>query len=469
MGEHEWLARGTRARIRRRHRGDMFTPPRTNYARSGDIHIAYQVIGDGPFDLLYVPGWVSNVEESWEEPLLARFLTRLASFSRLILFDKRGTGLSDPVPIHGLPTLERRMDDVHAVMQAVGTMQVALFGISEGGNMSALFAATYPERTRALVTYGIFAKRLWSQDYPWAPRPERRDAEIERVRREWADGMDLSTLAPSADRETRRRLATYFRRAASPGAAAALLRTNTQIDISDVLPSIRVPSLVLHRTGDLDANVEEGRYIAARIPGAKFIELPGVDHLPYVGDAAAVLDEVEEFLTGARPSVQPDRVLATVLFVDIVGSTPLAARLGDRGWSVLLGHYRDAVRRELDQWRGREVRVEGDGLLATFDGPERAVRCAAGIGAAAQRLEIETRAGVHTGEVEIVDGGVEGIAVHIGARIGALAGAGEVLASRTVKDLVAGSGLRFEDRGFHTLKGVPDEWQLYAVEVTSGR
>ena len=436
--------------------------PKTQYARAGDVHIAFQTLGDGPADLLYVPGWVSNVEESWDEPLLARFLESLASFSRLILFDKRGTGLSDPVSLGRLPSLEDRMDDVRAVLEAAGSEQAAVFGASEGGSLAVLFAATYPNRTRALVTYGIFAKRVWTPDYPWAPRPEERDAEMERVRLEWAQ-LDVSRLAPSADEKTRNRLATYFRRSASPGTAVGLLRMNTQIDIREVLPAIRVPTLVLHRTGDLDSNVDEGRYIAKRIPGARFLELPGADHLPYVGDADAIVGEVEEFLTGARAAPNLDRVLTTVLFVDLVGSTSLAATLGDGRWRQLLTDFRAAMRPELDRWRGGHLRIEGDGLLATFDGPARAVRCAAAIRAAAHGLGLETRAGVHTGEVELVDGGVEGIAVHLGARVSAVAAPGEILTTGTVRDLVAGSGLRFDDRGAHSLKGVPGEWSLYSV------
>ena len=323
--------------------------PETRYARSGGINIAYQVVGEGPFDLVYVPGWVSNVEGAWEDPSYESFLRRLARFSRLILFDKRGTGLSDPVAASQLPTLEERMDDVRAVMDAAGSERAALFGFSEGGNMSVLFAATYPERTVALVTFGIFAKRVRTPDYPWAPTPEQRQREIELVEREWGREMDVDLLAPSAaaDPAFKRRLLSYFRRSASPAAAAALLRMNTDIDIRSVLPAIHVPTLVLHRTGDLEASVEEGRWIADRIPGVKFVELAGSDHLPWVGDQEAVLDEIEEFLTGVRPIPQADRVLATVLFTDIVNSTESAARLGDRRWRELLERHHSAVRGQL--------------------------------------------------------------------------------------------------------------------------
>lgn len=332
--------------------------------------------------------------------------------------------------------------------------------------MCALFAASHPDRTTALVVYGTYARRATAEDYPWGRTQEDQTEFLREIEEGWGGPVALAKRAPSLmhDRRFVDWWSTYLRQSASPSACRILTEMNYEVDVRDVLPSIHVPTLVLHREGDLVMHTEEARFIADRIPDAKLVLIPGADHLPWVGDQDAIVDEIEEFLTGIRRGPEHDRVLVTVLFVDLVGSTPLAARLGDRAWRVLLGSYRHAVRRELDRWLGREVRVEGDGLLATFDGPERAVRCAAAIGQAAHQLDLETRAGVHTGEVEIVDGGVEGIAVHIGARIGALAGAGEVLASRTVKDLVAGSGLRFEDRGSRTLKGVPDEWQIYAVE-----
>ncbi len=444
------------------------TAPETRYARSGPYNIAYQVIGEGPFDLLWIPGFVSNIELAWEEPLLARYLTRLARFSRLILFDKRGTGMSDRVPPDALPTLEERMQDLVVVLDAVGSDRAALFSDSEGGNLATLFAATKPTRTIALVTAGIFAKRIWSSDYPWAPTPERRAIEVEATERDWGGHASLETLAPSAMHEDAfaRRLSTYFRRSASPGAAAALMRMNTKIDIRGILPNITVPTLVIHRTGDRDANVEEGRWIAGQIPGARFLELAGDDHIPWVGDQDALLDAVEEFLTGSVPARAVDRVLATVLFIDIVGSTRRAAELGDARWSELLDSFYVAVRRELERHRGQEIDTAGDGLLATFDGPARAVRCAFAIQVAVRALGVEVRAGVHTGEVELSRHGVKGIAVHIGARVAALAGDGEVWTSSIVRDLVPGSGLLFEDRGIHTLKGVPDPWRLF--EVTAG-
>ncbi|MFL5982223.1 MAG: adenylate/guanylate cyclase domain-containing protein [Gaiellaceae bacterium] len=441
--------------------------PETRYTKSGAINIAYQVVGDGPLDLVYVPGWVSNVEGNWEIPAHERFLRRLAGFSRLILFDKRGTGLSDPLPASRLPTLEERMDDVRAVMDAADSERAAVFGWSEGGLLSVLFAATYPERTVALVTFGIFAKRLRSADYPWAPTAEERRREIELVEREWGREMDVAVLAPSAaaDPEFKRRLLSYLRRSASPSTAAALLRLNTEIDVRDVLPSIHVPTLVLHRSDDRDTSVEEGRWIAGRIPNAKFVELPGADHVAWVGDNDAVADEIEEFLTGVRPGRELDRVLATILFTDIVGSTEQAAKLGDRRWRDLLEQHHADVRRELERWRGREVDTAGDGFLATFDGPARAIRCGLAVASDARALGLDVRAGVHTGECELLGDKVAGIAVHTGARVSALANGGEVLVSQTVKDLVAGSGIELRDRGEHEFKGVPGRWRVYAAEA----
>jgi pimeloyl-ACP methyl ester carboxylesterase len=317
--------------------------PETRYAKSGDLNIAYQVVGEGPLDLIYVPGWISNVELMWEEPAHAHVVGRLARFSRLILFDKRGTGLSDPVPLDSLPTLEERMDDVRAVLDAVGCERAALFGFSEGGLMSVLFAATYPNRITALVLYGTFAKRIWSPDYPWAPTPEARRREIEELERNWADKMDLDQLAPSEDEAFKQRLAKYFRRSASPGAAVALLRMNTQIDVRDVLPTIQAPTLVVHRTDDRDVNVEEGRWIAARIPGAKYVELPGDNHTLWAGDTDAIVDEIEEFLTGVRRGPEPDRVLATVLFTDVVGRPSgrpsWATAAGASSWSGITQRF----------------------------------------------------------------------------------------------------------------------------------
>jgi pimeloyl-ACP methyl ester carboxylesterase len=438
----------------------------TRYARSGEVSIAYQVVGDGPFDLVYVPGFVSNIELMWEEPGLARFLERLASFSRLILFDKRGTGLSDPVPTDRLPTLEERMDDVRAVMDAVGSGRAALLGHSEGGNMCVLFTATYPERTTALILVGCYAKRIRSDDYPWAPTIEDRARGIEQTEATWGSPEAFRELAPSKERDEafQRWIGRYLRQSASPKAAAALMRMNTKIDVRDVLPTIGVPTLLLYRTHDADVHVDEGRYIGDRIPGARFVELPGEDHLMWTGDVDALLDEIEEFLTGVRRGPDPDRVLATVLFTDVVASTETATRLGDRAWRRILDRHHDVVRRELARWRGREIDTAGDGFLATFDGPARGIRCAVAASEGVRDLGLQIRAGLHTGEVEIVGEDVRGIAVHIGSRVAALAGPDEVLVSRTVADLVAGSGIVLAERGEHELKGVSGTWLVYAVE-----
>jgi pimeloyl-ACP methyl ester carboxylesterase len=439
--------------------------PETRYAKSGDVHLAYQVIGEGGLDLVYVPGFASNIEETWEDPHYRRFLERLASFSRLILFDKRGTGLSDPVAIADLPTLEQRMDDLRAVMDAAGSERAAVLGHSEGGVMSVLFAATYPERTIALITLGTFAKRIWSPDYQWAPTPEARERDYEDIERTWGKEVDIEYYAPSmaGDQAFAVWFARYFRRSASPQAALALMRMNTQADIREVLPAVRVPTLIMNRVDDRDVKVEEARYIAARIPGAKLVELPGADHSAWVGQTGPLLDEIEEFLTGVRRGPEPDRVLATVLFTDIVGSTEHASRVGDRAWTDLVERHHAAIRRELDRFRGREIDTAGDGFLSTFDGPARAARCALEAAQVVRPLGLEIRAGLHTGEVELAGDKVRGLAVHIGSRIASLAGPGEVLSSSTVKDLVAGSGLRFEERGEHELKGVPGRWWVFAV------
>lgn len=442
--------------------------PVTRYAKSGDVNIAYQVVGEGPRDLVYVMGWVSHLELFWEEPAVARFMNRLATFSRLILFDKRGTGLSDRVPMDQLPTLEQRMDDVRAVMDAAGSTRAVLFGVSEGGPMTALFAATYPERTAALIIYGSYAKRIWDPEYPWAPTPEGRQKFYDAIEHEWGRSeVDMATIAPSAMADPRARewLARYFRMSASPGAALALAKMNTQVDIRQILPSIRVPTLLMHRTGDLDIDVGGARWMAGEIPGAKYVELPGNDHIPWYGDQDVLLDEIEEFLTGMRHGPEPDRMLATVVFTDIVGSTERAAAVGDRRWRELLEAHHGIIRREIERYRGREINTAGDGFLAVFDGPARAVRCAAASAGAVQGLGLQIRAGVHTGEVEMMGANIGGIAVHIGARVAALAQPGEVLVSSTVKDLVAGSGIEFEDRGTHGLKGVPGEWRVFAARV----
>jgi len=437
--------------------------PQTRYARSGDLNIAYQVFGRGSLDLVYVPGWVSHVEEAWESPDYAAFLRRLGSFARVLMFDKRGTGLSDPVPIDRLPTLEERMDDVRAVMDAAQSRRAAVFGVSEGGNMSVLFAASFPERTIALVTFGVYAKRLWSPDYPWAPRPEEREREIEAVERDWAQ-LDPTSLAPEATRAQLESVARLVRRSASPGAAAALLRMNTQIDVRPVLPTVSVPTLVLHRARDRDVQVDEGRWIASQIPGSRFVELSGDAHLPWLGDSERVTAEIEEFLTGVRPAQEPSRVLSTILFTDIVGSTETATKVGDVRWRELLEQHHTVVRGELTRHRGIELDTAGDGFFARFDGPARAIRCAAAIvDSVRDEVGLELRAGIHTGECEIVGEKLAGIAVHTGARVAAAAGPGEVLVSSTVRALVAGSGIEFEDRGDTRLKGIDETWQLFRL------
>ena len=435
--------------------------PETQYVSSGGIHIAYQVVGAGPVDLVYVPGWISHIELAWELPDLAAGLRRLASFTRLILFDKRGTGMSDRVPNDHLPTLEERMDDLRAVMDAVGSERAVVFGASEGGIMSLLFAATYPQRTISLCTFGSFSKRIWSPDYPWAPTPEERQLTYDAIERDWAAGFH--DTAPSLDPERRARLITYYRRSASPGAALALMKLNTQIDVRHVLPSIRVPTVVMHRREDRDVLVEEGRYLAEQIPGARFVEFPGADHSWWTQDRDAIIDEIEQLVTGTRPAPEINRILTTVLFTDICRSTEEAVRRGDREWLRLLAEHNELVRGELAHFRGCEVNTAGDGFVATFDGPARAVRCACSIRDKVRQLGLEVRAGLHTGEIELLERDIGGVAVHVGARVGAAAGPGEVLVSSTVKDLVSGSGISFADRGLHKLKGVPGERHLFIV------
>jgi pimeloyl-ACP methyl ester carboxylesterase len=439
--------------------------PTTRYAKSGDVNIAYQVVGEGAVDLVLVPGWMSHLELAWEEPSYARLLRRLASFSRLILFDKRGTGLSDRVPVQELPSLEQRMDDVRAVMDAVDSHQAALFGVSEGGPMSILFAATHPDRTSALVLYASYASWIRDRESPWAPTREDHEQIAQLYERRWGEAVGLSAFAPSMaeNEEFRRRFATWLRMSASPGAAAALIRMNVELDVRPILPLVRVPTLVIHRTGDRTIAVEAGRYLGGHIPGARLMELPGDDHLPWVGDTDALVDEVEEFLTGVRHGIEPDRMLATVLFADIVGSTERAASLGDHRWREILDEHSALVVRQLERFQGRLVKWLGDGVLATFDGPARAIRFGRALAEESRRLGIELRVGLHCGECEIRGEDVGGIAVHTAARVMARANPGEVLVSRTIKDLVAGSGIEFVDRGTYELKGVPGEWQLFGV------
>jgi pimeloyl-ACP methyl ester carboxylesterase len=438
--------------------------PEVRYAKSGDVHIAYQVTGDGPFDLIYVPGFTSNLHENWEPPL-QRVFARLSSFCRLILFDKRGTGLSDPIA--GAPTLEERMDDVRAVLDEVGSERPALFGFSEGGAMSLLFAATYPERTRALALWGAMARTTYAPDYPFAPpRDAYEESRNEFIMPYFGVGtmmaeiftpslLDNPAFVEEAERNQQRQ--------APPGTVLKIAQMYLDIDVRHVVEAISAPTLIMHARGDRAVNVRHGRWLGEHIRGAKYVEFPGIDHGVIYTNPDPVLDEVEEFLTGARPVADPDRVLATVMFTDIVGSTEKAATLGDTKWRQLLEAQQRAVRGELERHRGREVKSTGDGFLATFDGPGRAVRCGQAIVDGVKRIGLDTRVGLHAGEVEMMGADVGGIAVHIASRVGALAGAGEVLVSETVKGIVAGSGLQFEERGEHELKGVPDRWRLFSL------
>jgi class 3 adenylate cyclase len=439
--------------------------PKTSYARNDEGNIAYQVVGDGPLDLVYVPGFISHLDLQWTLPEAAATFRRLASFSRLILFDKRGTGLSDPMPT--VPTLEERMEDLHAVLDAVGSEQAALLGVSEGGPMSILFAATYPERTSAMVLYGSTPDYSYSGMLSEARRRLFDEAwrKVDSMVEHWGEGEMVDLFGPSlaADEGRRRGLGLYERASASPAMIASLLAAVNDVDVTSVLPVISVPTLVLHRAEDPVMLVEGARFAAERIPGARYVELAGDDHMPWLGDADALLDEVEQFLTGARQSRAPNRVLATVLFTDIVDSTRHASQLGDGRWRELLESHDQDVRRQVEIHGGRVVKGLGDGYLATFDGPARAIRCAGSIVDDAGSLGIEVRAGVHTGEVELLGEDVGGMGVHIGARVAAKAGPGEVLVSSAVRDLVVGSGIEFDSRGIHELKGVPGSWNLLAV------
>jgi pimeloyl-ACP methyl ester carboxylesterase len=411
-------------------------------------------------------GWVSHLEYFWQEPSFRRFLTRLASFSRLILFDKRGTGLSDRVPLSDLPALEQRMTDVQAVMDAVGSKRAALLGVSEGGPMCSLFAATYPERTLALVMIGTYAKRIWSEDYPWAPTLEQQEDFLEEVKKNWGGPVGLEARAPSvaADPQFREWWATYLRMGASPGAALALTRMNAEIDVRHVLPSVRVPVLVLHRAGDTLLPVEGGRFVASLIPGTRYVELEGEDHLPFVGDQDAILDEIEEFLTGARPEQQIDRVLTTVLFVRLEAASPQSPE----DQREIRERYRIHARHELALFRGREVEMTEASLFATFDGPARAIRCAQAIADAATRLGLRVRSGLHTGECDVLRETMGGVTVLLGDAVAQAAILGEVLVSHTVKDLVAGSGIGFEPRGTRAFENLAGEWRLFAARPDAG-
>jgi class 3 adenylate cyclase len=434
------------------------------YAKTADgVQIAYATDGLGPVDLVQVPSFSSHLEVWFEHPLSALWHERLSSFARVIDFDKRGTGLSDRPG--GAPSLEERMDDVRAVMDAVSTGRAALVGYWDGGPMSALFAATYPERVSALILWGTMATFTRQVDYPWAPAPEANQAMIAAIEQGWGTGISAALVAPGQfdDPSFRSWWARLERNSVSPSGAAAIFRLNTTIDVRPILPTIRVPTLVLHRRGDRVVPVESGRYVASQIPGARFVELPGDSHLNFVGNADTVADEIEEFLTGVRPARQPERVLATVVFTDIVSSTERAASLGDRRWRELLDQLDHDTGRAVAWGRGRLVKSTGDGHLAIFDGPARAIRSGCALRAALRDRGIDLRVGVHTGEVELRGDDVAGVGVHLAQRVCALARPGEVLVSRTVVDLVAGSDIDFEDRGVHKLKGLPGAWHLFAA------
>jgi pimeloyl-ACP methyl ester carboxylesterase len=452
--------------------------PETHYAASGGVQIAYQAFGEGP-ELVWVPGWVSQLDLYWEEPALARFLRRLATLARVVVFDRRGLGLSDRVRVESLPTLEARMDDIRAVLDDLGVRRAAIAGQGFGTPIAVLFAATYPERTSSLVLYSPSAKGgLRTDDYPWGATVEEHDAWIERSTRLWGSKEFavewLARLAPSVADDDRivEWTARVQRAAGSPAASRALSHMNAAVDVRAILPNVHVPTLVLVRETaatpkggvDVDA-VAEARWVAERIPNATLVLVPGRDYLPWIGDQDALIDEIATFVTGARPVRQPDRVLATVLFTDLVGSTERVVELGDEGWRALRAEHDASVRRALERFGGREVDHAGDGFLATFDGPARAVRCALAIVSELERLELDVRAGIHTGEVEVVGAEISGIAVHIGARVAALGTAGDVLVTRTVKDLTVGSEIEFMARGTHTLRGVPGDWELFAAST----
>jgi len=443
-------------------------PPVVQYARSGELSIAYQVVGAGPLDVISVPP-ISHLELAWESAAQAQFFDRLSSLSRLIMLNQRGVGMSDPVP--GVPTLEMRMDDIHAVMAAVRSERAVLFGLGDSGPLCVLFAATYPERTAGLVLMNSSPRFVRNPELPWLPTRAEADLRAREFERGWGEPTFMNKVFlganPSASEEDAGSITRTLRVAVSPGSAAAYVRMNDDVDVCDVLPSIRVPTLVLQREG-APWDVRSSRYLAGHVPGARLVELPGADFVPFLGDQEALFAELEGFLAeaseGRQWQAEPDRVLATLLFTDIVGATARAAEVGDRAWRALLEKHHAEIRRQLSRFRGKEIDTAGDGFFATFDGPARAIRCACAVRDALAELGLDVRAGLHAGECELLDDKVGGIAVHIGARVSAQAAPGEVLVSRTVKDLVAGSGIEFEDRGEKELKGVPGEWRLYAVQ-----
>lgn len=444
--------------------------PETRYALSGDFHIAYQLVGDGPFDLVFVPGFVTHMELQWKLPGFGAFLADLGSFSRLIRFDKRGTGMSDPVS--GAPSLETRMDDVRAVMDAVGSRRAAFYGLSEGAAMSILFAATYPERTAAVIVRSCSPRTLWAPDFPWGRSEDAYQREVDQALRVYASRAEAREAVRALgmqDEDEVEAFIDFVRYGASPGMLEGLYRMNKEIDIREVLPTVRVPALVLHGSEDEIVPVEVGAYTAQHLRSARFVELAGVGHLALRAGGEQIQAEIQRFLnevweTGGWEESEPDRMLATVLFTDIVESTTKAIELGDRRWRELLDRHNELVRRELLRFHGREIDTTGDGFLATFDGPARAIRCAAAIVEQVHDLGLSVRAGLHTGECEVTGGNIAGIAVHTGARVAGYALADEVLVSSTVKDLVAGSGITFNERGLHVLKGIPGEWRLFAAD-----
>ena len=439
--------------------------PETRYARSGDVHIGYQVVGEGPPDLLLVPEFWHSIEAQWDEPALAAFLQHLSSLGRLISFDQRGTGISDPVPPDAVLALEQWLEDLVAVMDEAASKQAVLLGLGGGGSLSMLFAATYPERTSGLVLVNSFPRLAQAPDYEWGRASALEGETLHVMRTGWGRGVLLDVVAPSkvGDEPFRQWWARYQRLGSSPGTIVRVRQMLDEFDVRDVLPSIRVPTLVLHRADNTFVRVEHGRYLAEHIPDARYVEVPGSDYFAFLGNAEVFLEEIERFIDGVSHAPEADRVVTTVLFTDIVGSTQRASELGDRRWTELLSAHHAVVRRELGHFRGQEVDTAGDGFFATFDGPARAVRCALAIVEGIGSLGLETRVGLHTGEVELADGARRGVAVHIGQRIVAHAGGGEVLVSSTVKDLVAGSGLVFADRGLQELKGVPEKWRLFKV------
>jgi class 3 adenylate cyclase len=439
--------------------------PETEYARRGELHLAYQVLGEGPPDILLLDQWFSHMDAQWDVAPLAEFRERLASFGRLIMYDKRGSGLSDPLAPDQLPTVEEWMDDVPIVLDAVASEKAAVITNLGGGIMATTYAAAHPERVASLILVDCFARFTAAPDYPFGASEEEVERTLEEADLEMGRGLMLDLFAPSVagDERLRRAWARYERLAVSPGMTIATVRLLYSSDVRPVLPAIRVPTLVIHRAQGKGFPAEYGRYLAAHIPGARYAELPGVDNLIWAGDQDAIVDEIQGFITGVRPAPTPKRVLATVLFTDIVDSTRKAAEMGDRAWRRILDEHFSVTRRQLDRFDGHQVKNVGDGVLATFDGPARGVRCAAAIRDGVAELGLDLRAGLHTGEIEIHPDDISGLAVHIGARIAALAGMGEILVSSTVKDLVVGSGLEFEDRGSRELKGVPGEWRVFAL------